>query len=139
MTKREEKELFAEFQEDYNTSTFPHEKYYDLEKWERSEQARRGTGTADDLAGVADEDRIRIERQRAAARASAAHEKARLQAMKEQMAKERASGSSAWAEIERRQQASLQKSTFESIAKQREQAKRDEEAIAKHKQRMGKR
>ena len=36
MTKREEKELFAEFAEDFNTSTLPHEKYYDLEKVNRT-------------------------------------------------------------------------------------------------------
>jgi hypothetical protein len=33
MTKREEKELFSEFAEDYNTSTLKHVKYYDLDKW----------------------------------------------------------------------------------------------------------
>lgn len=30
LAKWEEKELFAEFMEDYNTSTLPHRKYYDL-------------------------------------------------------------------------------------------------------------
>lgn len=30
MAKWEEKELFAEFMEDYNTGTLPHRKYYDL-------------------------------------------------------------------------------------------------------------
>ena len=30
LAKWEEKELFAEFMEDYNTGTLPHRKYYDL-------------------------------------------------------------------------------------------------------------
>lgn len=30
LAKWEEKELFAEFMEDYNTGTLPHKKYYDL-------------------------------------------------------------------------------------------------------------
>ena len=137
MSKRDEKELFAEFAEDFNTSTLPHEKYYDLDKWERSEQAR--VGTRDELAGLTDEDRMRVERQRARQSTTQAHEDARIQTMKLLMAKERASGSEAWQEIERRQQAGLQKSTFESIAKQREQDKKDAEALAKQKQRMGKR
>ncbi|KAF8820830.1 hypothetical protein IE077_002761 [Cardiosporidium cionae] len=31
----EEKQLFKDFMEDFNTVTLPHKKYYDLEKWEQ--------------------------------------------------------------------------------------------------------
>lgn len=137
LTKREEKELFAEYAEDFNTSTLPHEKYYDLDKWERSQQGRGGP--VDDLQGVSDEDRLRIERQRAKASTAQAHEEARIHMMKALMAKERESKSEAWLEIEKRQRASLQQSTFESIAKKREQDKKDQEALEKEKQRLGKR
>ena len=133
MSKRDEKELFAEFAEDYNTSTFPHEKYYDLDKWERSEQSR--VGARDEMAGLTDEERMRVERQRSRASTAAAHEEARIQTMKLLMAKERAAGTEAWQEIEKRQQAGLQKATFESIAKQREQDRKDAEMLAKQKQR----
>lgn len=133
MTKREERELFSEFAEDYNTSTLPHEKYYDLEKWER-EQAAKGPHV-DELAGKSDEERMRIERQRARAAAAAAHEEARIQTMKALMAKERASGSEAWQEIQKRQQESLQKATFESIAKKREQEKREQDLAIKQRRR----
>jgi len=92
-------------------------------------------GVRDELAGLTDEDRMRVERQRARASTSAAHEEARIQTMKLLMAKERAAGTEAWAEIEKRQQAGLQKATFESIAKQREQDRKDTEALAKQKQR----
>ncbi|POY71197.1 hypothetical protein BMF94_5508 [Rhodotorula taiwanensis] len=33
-TKAKEKELFKQFMEDFNTGTLPHEKYYDLKKYE---------------------------------------------------------------------------------------------------------
>ena len=138
LSKREEKELFAEYAEDYNTSTLPHEKYYDLDKWERENQKATGAG-ADDLVGLSDEDRLRIERQRAKASTAAAHEDARIHTMKALMAREREAKSEAWLEIEKRQRASLQQSTFESIAKKREQDKKDQEALEKEKQRLGKR
>lgn len=35
------KEMFVDFMEDYNTATMPHEKFYDLHKWERRQQALR--------------------------------------------------------------------------------------------------
>ncbi len=41
LQKWEEKELFKEYAEDYNTATLPHEKFYHLEKWSREEAARR--------------------------------------------------------------------------------------------------
>lgn len=40
LAKWEEKELFKEFAEDHNTSTLPHEKYYDLESWAKREAQR---------------------------------------------------------------------------------------------------
>lgn len=39
--KSKEKELFRSFMEAFNTATLPHEKYYDLEKYERRQQAIR--------------------------------------------------------------------------------------------------
>ena len=40
---------FSEYVEDYNTATLPHEKYYDVEKWELTEYKRRAAAAA---AGV---------------------------------------------------------------------------------------
>lgn len=166
MNKREEKDLFSEFAEDFNTSTLKHEKYYDLDKWERKMAAQGDK--VDELAGKTDEERIAsvantrarterrsrglrdaqcslcamllsllrsIERQRARATTLAAHENARIQTMKLLMQQERASGTEAWQEIQKRQDASLKKATFESIAKQREQDKKDAEMLAKQKRR----
>ena len=47
LQKWEEKEHWSSFVEDYNTNTFPDEKYYDLERWmklERIRKAREGDG-----------------------------------------------------------------------------------------------
>ena len=49
LQKWEEKELFKEYAEDYNTATLPHEKFYHLEKWSREEAARR---TREDPTGA---------------------------------------------------------------------------------------
>ena len=35
LPKWEEKEMFAEYMEDYNTGTLPHKKYYDLDAYAR--------------------------------------------------------------------------------------------------------
>lgn len=40
LPKYEEKELFKEYMEDYNTATLAHKKYYDLEAYERHKAAK---------------------------------------------------------------------------------------------------
>ncbi|KAI9306601.1 hypothetical protein BJ944DRAFT_159594, partial [Cunninghamella echinulata] len=35
------KKMFIDFMEDYNTATMPHEKYYNLEQWEKRDRALR--------------------------------------------------------------------------------------------------
>ncbi|WIA29267.1 hypothetical protein OEZ86_011775 [Tetradesmus obliquus] len=42
--KTEEKELFREYMEDFNTGTLPHKKYYDLAAFERSEKIKAAGG-----------------------------------------------------------------------------------------------
>jgi Na+-translocating ferredoxin:NAD+ oxidoreductase RnfC subunit len=39
-SKREVMQWFRDYMEDYNTATLPHEKYYNLEKWEMDEYRR---------------------------------------------------------------------------------------------------
>ena len=41
LPRYEEKDLFKEFMEDYNTATLPSRKYYNLEKWEAEQRAKR--------------------------------------------------------------------------------------------------
>merc|ERR1712060_621316 len=48
-TKWEEKDLEAEYREDYNTATMPHKKFYNLDVWERSaagQKARRAAASS---------------------------------------------------------------------------------------------
>jgi hypothetical protein len=62
-------ELFKEYMEDYNTATLPHEKYYDIEKYDmrqyRKQQLKqsRGDGKGKGSAPlVVDEEALRRER-----------------------------------------------------------------------------
>ncbi|KAF8820564.1 hypothetical protein IE077_003035 [Cardiosporidium cionae] len=40
LTHWEEKQLFKDYMEDFNTVTLPHKKYYDLEKWEQKKEMK---------------------------------------------------------------------------------------------------
>eukprot|EP00644_Phytophthora_capsici_P001072 jgi/Phyca11/529480/estExt2_fgenesh1_pm.C_PHYCAscaffold_430095 len=71
--KWEAMELFKEYMEDYNTCTLPHEKYYDIEKYEMKryhKQQRKALakhkGVSDKVqSALADEERVRLDRQAA--------------------------------------------------------------------------
>lgn len=113
------------------SSLFLSDKYYDLDLWYRTQSHL--APKVDDLAGLTDEDRVRLARQRSSASSSAAHVDARVQMMKEMMARERATGSDAWKDIQKRSDEGMKTATFESIAKGREQDRKDKEAIDKDK------
>ncbi|KAL1920538.1 uncharacterized protein VTP21DRAFT_915 [Calcarisporiella thermophila] len=59
------KQYFKEFMEDYNTATLPHEKYYNLERWESRQRAiRMGEVVKDDESRVnlfKDQEQIRLQ------------------------------------------------------------------------------
>ncbi|TMW66524.1 hypothetical protein Poli38472_004289 [Pythium oligandrum] len=84
--KWEAMEYFKEYMEDYNTATMPHEKYYDIEKYEmgkyekdQKKKARKHLEAAGSSRGgseVPDEDAVRRERQ--AQRAAKEQEEFRL-------------------------------------------------------------
>lgn len=69
--KWEAMELFKEYMEDYNTCTLPHEKYYDIERYEMKQyqkqqsksHAKHEGASAKALGMVNDEERVRRERQ----------------------------------------------------------------------------
>jgi hypothetical protein len=51
MPRSEEKEMFKDFMEEYNTASLPHKKYYDLEVYEKQQAAkaaRKGASARDD-------------------------------------------------------------------------------------------
>ncbi|RLN87422.1 hypothetical protein BBJ28_00015975 [Nothophytophthora sp. Chile5] len=82
--KWEAMELFKEYMEDYNTCTLPHEKYYDVEKYEmrryqkqqRKAHAKQQGATDKAVNALADEERLR--RERRAAREKKEQEEFRL-------------------------------------------------------------
>eukprot|EP00879_Flechtneria_rotunda_P025828 GHRR01027480.1.p1 GENE.GHRR01027480.1~~GHRR01027480.1.p1 ORF type:complete len:361 (+),score=132.96 GHRR01027480.1:358-1440(+) len=67
--KQEEKQLFRDYMEDFNTGTLPHKKYYDLDAYERGQAAKAARersgagGEADALFNArADEEQLRGQR-----------------------------------------------------------------------------
>ncbi len=60
--------MFKEYMEDYNTATFPHEKYYDVERFEMMElkkkQEKKKRKQGDKVDALADEEVLRKERLR---------------------------------------------------------------------------
>lgn len=74
MPKFEEKELFKEYIEDYNTATMPHKKYYDLDIYERrklvkaAKRAAEGAAAAPVAPPTAADDEEALRRERHAAR-----------------------------------------------------------------------
>ena len=76
LPKYEEKDLFKEYMEDYNTATLPHAKYYDNELYERQRAAeQRRAGPGEEPSALEDEEELR--RQRAAQRAQEQSERLR--------------------------------------------------------------
>lgn len=68
IAKWEEKELFREYAEDFNTSTLPCEKFYDLDRWHRQQAAAADGGAeeeAPDFRRMEDDRRRELEAQRA--------------------------------------------------------------------------
>ncbi|KAI7904763.1 uncharacterized protein BX663DRAFT_503472 [Cokeromyces recurvatus] len=80
--------MFIEFMEDYNTATMPHEKFYDLNKWERRQEFIRMGGdpmaTTDVFDFRKDEENLRMHH-RQKARAAAASRQPALQLSEEQI------------------------------------------------------
>lgn len=71
------KEMFNDFMEDYNTATMPHEKFYNLQQWERRQEAIRmgekPIPTGDSFDFKNDEEKLRMQH-RQAARAAASRQ-----------------------------------------------------------------
>jgi hypothetical protein len=104
-------------------------KYYDLSKWEAEQRAANPTAPEDELKGLTDEERVRVQRKKASADASRAAETARLIAMKQALLQTREADAAQYAAIRKRHEdEALSKPTFESIAKKRKE--KEEERIA---------
>ncbi|GAA5804955.1 hypothetical protein HPULCUR_010465 [Helicostylum pulchrum] len=64
------KEMFVDFMEDYNTATMPHEKFYNLHKWDKRQEALRmgekPVPTGDFFDFRNDEEKLRMQHRQAA-------------------------------------------------------------------------
>ncbi|ORY93352.1 hypothetical protein BCR43DRAFT_496772 [Syncephalastrum racemosum] len=85
LPKHRRKELFIDFMDDYNTATMPHEKYYNLGRWEaRQEAIRMGEKVPEKVKGYDykdDEEKLRQHHRQKAAKAAAAASQANTPTM----------------------------------------------------------
>jgi hypothetical protein len=123
--RKEEKTMFREFMEDYNTSTFPDDKYYDLGRWQATQVAQKPANVYN--SRISDEERLRLERQQEHEKKKDEIEKARVMVFAEALREGKKQGSEKVKEIEKRNAPGSFKPTFESIAADRERRKRAEE------------
>ncbi|CEP10111.1 hypothetical protein [Parasitella parasitica] len=77
LNNNKRKEMFVDFMEDYNTATMPHEKFYNLQQWERRQEAIRmgekPMPTGDFFDFQNDEEKLKMQH-RQAARAAASRQ-----------------------------------------------------------------
>jgi len=64
--KWELEEYFKEFQEDFNTASFPNVKYYDYERWEMEEYKRNQEGEGEHVSKQQSDEAVHRAEQRAA-------------------------------------------------------------------------
>ncbi|KAF7732527.1 hypothetical protein EC973_003274 [Apophysomyces ossiformis] len=85
LSNNKRKDLFVDFMEDYNTATMPHEKFYNLRKWEQRQHALRMGETlpSEEFNFKNDEEQLRMQHKQAA-RAAASRQPA-LQMSAEQI------------------------------------------------------
>lgn len=125
LNHKEEREYFREYAEDYNTGTFPNEKYYNLAKWQASLPAKPEGAYLDDPT-LTDEERVRLARRDRKDSANKQLEDARVQAMLDSMRQAKADKDSGYHDIVDRHMERIKPATFESLAKERRRRKRDD-------------
>jgi hypothetical protein len=130
----DEKDLFAEYAEDYNTATLPHEKFYNLARWEFTEAAAGRAVAAASSGHASDADALRAEQQARRQRETQDREQQRLALLRDQLRQAKEANAAEYHDIaDRRAAHALEAPTFESIAKQRAEEKRAKEMEARRK------
>jgi hypothetical protein len=118
--RKEEREYFLEFMEDYNTATLPDVKYYDLGKWAANPANKKLLGAS--LDGLSDEDRLRVLRQQEREAANKQMDISRVMALKQELARTKDQDPSAFKQLKQDYLESvIQKPTFESLQRRREE------------------
>jgi len=132
LNRWEEKSMFREYCEDYNTGTFPDEKYYDLGRWQAKNQLEMKQTANVFNSRLSDEERLRIERQQQNEAQSKAQDDLRMAAMVKALKEGKEKGTDRYQEIARRHAPTAPKPTFESIAAERLRKKRETENTIKN-------
>jgi hypothetical protein len=137
LSRKEEMRVFAEFQEDYNTATFKDTKFYDIAKWYAKQRADGTLAAVKNVVGRNDEETRQLELRAKRSQQSAAADEDRKRLLMAQLRQSKAGADGMYEQI-RDKHASGGKSTFESIAKDRENQKKKQEKDA-HDKYYGKR
>ncbi len=131
MGRNQEKDLFREFMEDFNTGTLDSEKYVDIEKWKIKEKEKQA-GNAIQTAVNNDEELMRREKIKNKLEQASKDEFVRLEIMKKALMEAKKKNTEEWKEIQKRNEMMKEAPTFESIAKQREIEKKINENRQKY-------
>jgi len=125
ISRREEQIMWKKFMEEFNTSTFSHEKYYDLEKWEKKNSTRLNDKKQkqDVWMPTNDDEILRLERKNKRARAEYTAQTQRLQHWTRELKKLKAEGADEFKALNRKHMGDREKSTLESLARKRQKEK----------------
>lgn len=125
ISRREEQIMWKNFMEEFNTSTFKHEKYYDLDKWEKQNSTRLNDKKQkqDVWMPTNDDEILRLERKNKRARAEYTAQTQRLQHWTRELKKLKAEGADEFKALNRKHMGDREKSTIESLARKRHHEK----------------
>jgi len=117
--------MWKKFMEEFNTSTFSHEKYYDLEKWEKQNLTglKEKKNKLDVWMPTNDDEILRLERKNKRAQAETSAQTQRLQMWKRELKKLKQDGSDEFKALSRKHMGAREKSTLESLARKRHHEK----------------
>jgi len=127
MSTKDERMLFLEYMEDYNTATFPDPKYYSLEAAARNQASHQaGSTTWSTMSGMTDEELLREQRRQQALISARERESSTVAALRDQLRQARETNDEMYQDVlHRHEKRILEKPTFESIAKERKEHKKE--------------
>jgi len=125
ISRRDEQEMWKKFMEEFNTSTFSDEKYYDLAKWERENATnlKDKKRKLDVWMPTNDDEILRIERKNKRAEAETAAQTQRLQHWTRELKRLKKDGSEEFKALNKKYMGDREKSTIESLARKRHHEK----------------
>lgn len=125
ISRRDEQDMEKKFMEEFNTSTFPHEKYYNLEKWERENKTSLidKKNKLDVWLPTNDDEILRLERKHKRKKTETALQTQRLQHWTRALKQLKQDGSEEFKALNKKYMGGREKSTIESLARKRHHEK----------------